>query len=111
MANASKIREHVVRFLGRQESLNEFDDWFARYTWDTHLDDDPEVDRLVGAIELALAEHSSKQLDDKELAARLNTLVANQTVTIPLAVKSVEAKYATSTTASQYYHSQFVVAV
>jgi hypothetical protein len=110
MASAPKIREHVVRFLGHQESLDAFEDWFARNTWDTHLDDDLEVDRLVGAIELALAEHSSKQLDDSELAKRLNTLVANQTVTIPLAVKSVEAKYATSTTASQYYRSQFAVA-
>ncbi len=110
MANASKIREHIVRFLGHQESLDAFEDWFARNTWDTHLDNDPEVDRLVGAIELALAEHSSKHLDDPELQEKLNALVANQTATISLVVKSVEAVSTTGTTASQYHHSQVAAA-
>jgi hypothetical protein len=110
MVSAAKIREHVVKFLGHQESLNDFDDWFTRYTWDTHLNNDPEVDRLVGAVELALAEHSSKQLDDRELDAQLCSLVQFQSATIPLGSRAVDTPFTAHTTALQDHYSEVAVA-
>jgi hypothetical protein len=59
MANAPEIRKQLARFLSEQISLDEFEQWFAPYSWNIHKGGDAESQRLAFAIE-----HKLSQFED-----------------------------------------------
>lgn len=55
-------------------TLNEFEDWLVVHSWNMHQDSDEAARRLVGAIELRLAEYSDEHLTDEGLERELRGL-------------------------------------
>jgi hypothetical protein len=80
MMNDNEILKQLVLYLGNQISLDEFEDRFVRGSWNAHREGDPVALRLISAIELRLAEHSSGHLPDAELREELRTLTEPQFV-------------------------------
>lgn len=80
MLSADSIREQVQRFVNGALPLDEFEDWLASGSWNIHQHGSKAVQRLVFAIELRLAEHSSGHLDDDRLREELKALVKNAPV-------------------------------
>ena len=74
MATTLEIKDQLGRFLVNEQSLNEFNIWLAQNTWNIHLEE-PDVQSLVGEIELALAEYSNGDLTLSDLRERLAELV------------------------------------
>jgi len=79
MIAENKIREKLARYLRNELSLDHFEDWIVEGSWNMHRDSEPAAQKLAGAIELRLAEHSSGHLDEcalrEELKAFANTAV------------------------------------
>jgi len=64
MASASEIQEHLERYLLREISLDEFENWFSLATWNIHKTADQEGIDLAYSIEhqLALFPHHGDDL-------------------------------------------------
>ena len=75
MIDESAILEQLYRYLGNQISLDEFEDWFVQASWNAHREMDPVAFKLVSAIELKLAEHSSGHLSETDLQEELRALI------------------------------------
>jgi hypothetical protein len=76
MITVPQIRERLSHYLTRQITLNEFEDWLVAQSWNMHQDSDEEAQRLVGAIELRLAEYSNNHLSDAALRRELRGLTS-----------------------------------
>ena len=74
MTTTLEIKDQLGRFLVKEQSLNEFNIWLAQNTWNIHLEE-PDVQSLVGEIELALAEYSNGDLILSDLRERLSSLI------------------------------------
>ncbi len=82
MIAESQIREKLGRFLSKEISLDQFEDWLVQKSWNMHKDSCEVAQKLASMIELRLAEHSSGHLSDCELRDELRPLVANYTVKV-----------------------------
>jgi hypothetical protein len=82
MIAESQIRERLIRFLRNEVSLGEFEDWLVQNSWNMHKDSEEAAQKLVSAIELRLAEHSSGHLSDCELRDELRPFVTNYSVEV-----------------------------
>src|SRR5579871_6566541 len=71
MISESQIREKIGRYLRRDLSLDQFEDWIAQHSWNMHKDSSDSAQKLASAIELRLAEHSSGHLSESELRDEL----------------------------------------
>ncbi len=80
MISENEIQKQLLLFLENQVSLDEFEDWFVLGSWNAHSEDDPSALRMISAIELRLAEHSSGHLSDAQLREELHTLIQPQFV-------------------------------
>lgn len=81
MITEPEIRSQLARFLGNEMSLDQFEDWFVQQSWDAHLNSDESAQKLVYAVELRLAEHSSGHLSQQELRRELIALGRMQSKT------------------------------
>jgi hypothetical protein len=59
MANVPEIREKLASLLSHQISLDDFEQWFAGYSWNIHKTGDIEAQKFAYAIE-----HQLSQFDD-----------------------------------------------
>jgi hypothetical protein len=78
MINAAQIRAMVEQLTLSKISLDDFEDWFSVKSWNAHLDDSPEAAetlRLIGRIELCLAEDEEETRPYEELLGRLQAIV------------------------------------
>lgn len=75
MISESQIFRQIERLLADKISLDAFEDWLVRSSWNMHLDSGSKAQSLVWKIELSLAEYSSEHVDVKELLAELKNLV------------------------------------
>lgn len=66
-----QIRERLARYLHKEISLEQFEDWLVQRSWNMHLDSDKSAQKLASAIELHLAEYSSGHLDESGLRNEL----------------------------------------
>jgi hypothetical protein len=64
MITEVQIREKLGRYLRRDLSLDQFEDWIAQQSWNMHQDSSVSARELASAIELRLAEHSSDHLSE-----------------------------------------------
>jgi len=104
MINEAQIRDQLLRYLARQITLNEFEDWIVLQSWNMHQDADAAAQRLVGAIELRLAEYSDDHLTDEALERELKGLIASSAVvSIITSLKASTLLSWTSGTASESF--------
>lgn len=75
MITQAQIVRQIEYLLAGKISLDDFEDWLVRSSWNMHLDSTSEAQELVWKIELSLAEHSSGHLDETELRTELKELV------------------------------------
>ncbi len=69
------IEENEIRAkLLSLSDLDGFEDWIAQQSWNMHLDSKPSAQKLVGKIELALAEFHSGHLSEPLLRQMLRNL-------------------------------------
>ena len=78
MVSEKEIRRKLLLFLENEVSLDEFEDWFVVGSWNAHREGDPAALRMISAIELMLAEHSSGHLSDTQLRKNMLDLIAIQ---------------------------------
>jgi hypothetical protein len=55
MANAQEIRKQLEKLFSYDLSLDEFEDWLARYSWNIHKSGDEAAQKLAYAIEHQLS--------------------------------------------------------
>ena len=90
-----EVRKHLVRFLSNEISLDDFEDWLVSKSWDMHQDSAQQAQKLVGAIELRLAEYSESHIDLETLhrelipfATEVNIFVSYHKAPIVIAASS-----------------------
>jgi hypothetical protein len=71
MIDVGSIREQLFRYLAREITLNDFEDWIVGKSWNMHQDSPDDAQRLVGAIELRFGEYSDGHLTDEGLEREL----------------------------------------
>ncbi|HEY4904751.1 MAG TPA: hypothetical protein VIH89_14855 [Candidatus Sulfotelmatobacter sp.] len=81
MISESQIREKLGRYLRRDLSLDQFEDWIASQSWNMHKDSSDVAQKLASEIELRLAEHSSGHLSEASLRDELRQF-ANPSVVL-----------------------------
>ena len=75
MANAQEIREQLEKLLSSSISLDEFENWFAPYSWNIHKHGDEETQRLAYAIEHQLSQYEQ---DCDELRIELTRITGSE---------------------------------
>jgi hypothetical protein len=92
MVIESQVRDRVSQYLHGEIGLDSFEEWLVQRSWNMQQDSVEEARRLVAAIELRLAEHSSGHLDERGLRHELAGLVASEKVSDTPAILSHSAK-------------------
>lgn len=77
-----EIRKRLIQLLLGKISLDVFEDWLVRESWNMHQAADKGTLDLVSALELRLAEHSSGHLTEEGLRQELRSFVQNYSATI-----------------------------
>ena len=75
MISSSQIRGQLAKFLDDQVSLEDFENWFVRNTWDIHLTGSVAAETITFAIEESLSEFSSRHISEMELRQELRQLI------------------------------------
>ena len=93
MVTSDEVRNRLADAIEGQLSFDEFEDWLVQCSRNVHQSKDFDLQRLVFAIELPLAERSSGHLDDEGLLRELRTVLSVvpvnlETEAAPIAVKS-----------------------
>ena len=66
------IREHLASYIDGSIDLESFEDWLVQHTWGIGAAEDLEgVRRLVGGVELAIAEYTAGAVSEDELQDHL----------------------------------------
>src|SRR5687767_2286912 len=69
------IQENEIRArLSSLSDLDQFEDWIASQSWNMHQDSGPSAQKLVGEIELALAEFHDGHISEPLLRQMLRNL-------------------------------------
>lgn len=64
MISGNQIRVMAEQLSLSKMSLDDFEEWLSKASWNMHKDSDDEARKLVGAIELCLAESEAKTDSD-----------------------------------------------
>jgi hypothetical protein len=84
--SSQDIRQHLARYLAGDISLHEFDDWFARATWDSDEQGSgpaqEDARALAHTIEGRLGEFTDGHWTEDELKGLLAPLVENYRVVL-----------------------------
>ncbi len=82
MISDYQIRLWLVRFLHKEISLDQFEEWLVGRSWNMHRDSEESAQKLAAAIELRLAEQSSGHLDENQLRNELLPLINTYTAIV-----------------------------
>jgi hypothetical protein len=88
------IREQLARYLAKEISLREFEDWFFPETWDVDQLGDLALMNLVYGIKLRLAEFSHGDWTENELRSLLRPFIEKFDIDIP--PSQIKVQYGTS---------------
>lgn len=88
------IREQLARYLAKEISLREFEDWFFPETWDVDQLGDLALMNLVYGIKLRLAEFSHGDWTENELRSLLRPFIEKFDIDNPLT--QIKVQYGTS---------------
>ncbi|MCI0624846.1 MAG: hypothetical protein L0387_24940 [Acidobacteria bacterium] len=75
MISEVQIREQLARYLRKESSLDQLEDWLVQRSWNMHRDSADAAQKLAAAVELRLAEHSSGHLDEPSLREELRNFL------------------------------------
>ena len=84
MVSSSQIRAKLALLLDHQIGLEEFEEWFARNTWNIHQSGSVAAEQITFAIEESLSEYSSRHINEADLRAEFSVILGaeNNAVTI-----------------------------
>lgn len=102
MIQEAEIREQMANVVEDRLSLDDFEDWIVRQSWNMHRDSNEDAQSLASEIELALAEHSSNHLGEQELRALLRSLLGEIQITAQVSVERIAPKVIARFTANDY---------
>jgi hypothetical protein len=71
MITVDQIRSVLQQVVLSKMSLDDFDEWLTKTSWNMHKDSVPDAIQAVGKIELCLAEAGRKEISDQDLAQDL----------------------------------------
>lgn len=75
MITVDQIRSVLKQFAASDISLDAFDEWLTTASWNMHKDSLPDAVKVVGSIELYLAECDYSDKDAATIAAELMALL------------------------------------
>lgn len=79
----ASIREHIVRYLASESTLHELEEWFVPTTWNTVGRVPLSTERLIGGVELRLAEYTSGHRTEEEVRVLLREALEHQAIDPP----------------------------
>jgi hypothetical protein len=71
MITVDQIRAVLQQVVLSKISLDDFDEWLTKASWNMHRDSVPDAIQAVGKIELRLAEADRKEVSDEDLVQDL----------------------------------------
>lgn len=74
MISVDQIRAVLPQFLAGEITLDQFDEWIAKTSWDMQQDSSPDAISMVGTIELILSEYDSGCLSEEDARSSLMEL-------------------------------------
>lgn len=83
MITVSQIRDRLIDLLAsehQQDALASFEDWLAISSWNMHLDSAIQAQRLVGDIQLYLAEMDAENRDFDWISTKLRPFLSSFSV-------------------------------
>ena len=75
MITTYQISKKMDLLLRREISLDDFEEWLATHSWNTHMGIAVEAQRLVSSIELCLAKYATDLIDQGLLREELRKLI------------------------------------
>ena len=75
MLTETEIKAHVAQFLNGSLSIDDFNTWLTRASWNMHLSASARVQEVVGTVELCLAEFSLGHLREDEFRKELRAIL------------------------------------
>lgn len=73
----AEILDSLRRYLDKQMTLREFEDWFIPKAWNVESSNNPVAEALAYKVELSLAEYTNHHLSADELREKLRQLVSD----------------------------------
>lgn len=89
MIQDAEVREKLNAFLRDELALEDFDSWLGAHSWNMHRDSSASARKLVGAVELLLAEYSNGHRSRAELRDLFSHLANNFTDSIEITASGV----------------------
>jgi len=80
MVNVSQIRDRLIDFVAnrdQEDALVLFEDWIAKHSWNMHLDSTIQAQKLVGEIQLYLAEMDAENRDYDWLISKFRRVLVS----------------------------------
>jgi hypothetical protein len=77
MISQADVNNQLRRFVEGAVSLDDFEDWLVAHSWNMHKDSDSEAQKLVGAVELALAEYSNDHISLSDLQFEFQSILTH----------------------------------
>jgi hypothetical protein len=74
MITVDQIRAELQRVVLSEISLDDFDEWLTKASWNMQQDSAPGAVNLVGKIELLLADYDSERVSHPSLITALHEL-------------------------------------
>jgi len=74
MITVDQTRAMLQQVIAAGVSLDQFDEWLSKASWNMHHDSSPEAISLVGKIELLLAEYDDGLQSEQETLSSLAAL-------------------------------------
>ncbi len=75
MIRENEIKDVIQKYLAGG-SLDRFEEWLAERSWNMHRDSEPDVQRLVGGIQMLIAEHGYGNISEASLRQQLCDLIS-----------------------------------
>jgi hypothetical protein len=74
MITVDQIRTMLQQVILASVSLDQFDEWLSKASWNMHHESSPEAISLVGKIELILAEYDAGFQSEEQTLSSLSAL-------------------------------------
>lgn len=75
MISIDQIREALQEVVFAKVSLDRFDEWFSRASWNMHGDSSPEAIKTVGQIELILSDYDNDLISEQDVVQAFQRLI------------------------------------
>lgn len=98
MISKNEVRDAVQHFLARESRLDQFEEWLAERSWNMHRDSEPDVQKLIGRIQILLAEHGYDNMSEAALRRQLLGLVSDHVISMSPVNSESEPSFASNST-------------